>query len=98
MCMSCCVVNTIMCYKYNCRCYVEVCCSEVGTIVECCIPLLIMVRSGTVIIVVALLYDLHHIMLKKTSHGFRSGDLWCPNWYHEHKSRVVCHIAYIKAM
>ena len=78
MCMSCCVVNTIMCYKYNCRCYVEVCCSEVGTIVEYCIPLLIMVRSGTIsVVVVALLVCLASFfvsMLKEASHGFRSGD------------------------
>lgn len=44
-----CVVNVVICV------YVEVCSSELGTTVECCIELLFMVRSETIIVVIALL-------------------------------------------
>lgn len=71
------IANTIMCCECNYMCYLEVCSSEVGTIVECCIASLVMVRSGTIIVVVSLL--IWHAsycisVLKEASHGFRSGD------------------------
>lgn len=34
MCMSCYVVNTIMCCECNCMCYIELCSWEVETIVN----------------------------------------------------------------
>lgn len=57
--------------------FVEVCSLEVGTTVN---PILhvVMVRSGTIIIVVALFvcYASYCVsMLKEASHGFRSRDL-----------------------
>lgn len=63
MCLSYCVVNTIMCCKGNYMCYEEVCSSEVRTIVECYITLLIMFRSGTIIVIISLLHVMHHIVL-----------------------------------
>lgn len=72
-------MNTILCCECNCMCYVEVCNLEVRTIVECYTALLIMVRSGTRIVVVALLvchasYCVD--MLKEVRHGLESwGDI-----------------------
>lgn len=62
MCMSCYIVTTIMCCEYNCMCYVEVCSSKVGTTSECCIALLVTIRSGIIIVIVELLYAMHHIV------------------------------------
>lgn len=62
ICISCCVVNTVMSHEFNCMCCFEVTTSEVGTTIEFYIALLIMVRSGNIIVIVALLYGMHHIV------------------------------------
>lgn len=68
-------MNIIICLEYNCMCYVEVCSSEVGTTIECYIALLVMIRSGTVIVIVAFFCHASHFIgvSNEVSHGFGSG-------------------------
>lgn len=62
VCVSCYVINIIMCREFNCMCCIKVGSSKVETTVECYIALSIIVRSGTIIVIFSLLYVMHHIV------------------------------------